>query len=77
MISVEELPQFAASIDEVIEEKQDTNHRFAGIIVRAEAEAEAKHVKLITHITTGHAVSSIHQSDRASSLRSSDSRLRA
>ena len=28
MISVEELPRFPASVDEVIEEKAEANHRF-------------------------------------------------
>ena len=59
MVSVEELPQFAASIDEIIEEKQEANHRFVTIIARAEAEAKSRHVKLTTHIVAGHAVSSI------------------
>lgn len=59
MISVEELPQFAASIDEVIEEKEEANHRFVAIIARAEAEAKSRHVKLTAHIAAGHAVSSI------------------
>lgn len=59
MISVEELPQFPVSIDEVIEEKQDANHRFAEVIARAEAEAKSQRLKLMTHIVTGHAVSSI------------------
>ena len=59
MVSVEELPQFPVSIDEVIEEKQDANHRFTGVVARAEAEAKSRHVKLTTHIVTGHAVSSI------------------
>jgi nucleotide-binding universal stress UspA family protein len=31
MISVEELPQFPASVDEVIEEKTEANHVFEGV----------------------------------------------
>lgn len=32
MISVEELPRFPASVDEVVEEKAEANHRFASVI---------------------------------------------
>ena len=59
MISVEELPQFAASIDEVIEEKEEANHRFVAVIARAATEAKSRRVKLTPHIAAGHAVSSI------------------
>ena len=59
MVSVEELPQFAASIDEVIEEKEEANHRFVAVIARAATEAKSRRVKLTTHIAAGHAVPSI------------------
>jgi len=42
MISVEELPQFPASVDEVIEEKAEANHFFEGVISRANAQAQAR-----------------------------------
>ena len=32
MVTVEELPRFPASIDEVAEEKDEANHRFAPVI---------------------------------------------
>ncbi|NJO23362.1 MAG: universal stress protein [Sphingomonadales bacterium] len=59
MISVEELPQFPASVDEVIEEKAAANHFFDGVIARAKGQAQALGVKLATHIVTGHAVATI------------------
>jgi len=59
MISVEELPQFPASIDEVIEEKYEANHRYAAVIARAKAQAQAQGVALSTHVLAGHAVPTI------------------
>lgn len=59
MISVEELPQLPASIDEVVEEKLEANHRFAAIIERAAAQAKARRVKLRAHVVAGHAVPTI------------------
>jgi nucleotide-binding universal stress UspA family protein len=59
MISVEELPQFPASVDEVIEEKADANQFFAAVLAQAKSQAEAQGTKLSTHIITGHAVRTI------------------
>jgi nucleotide-binding universal stress UspA family protein len=59
MISVEELPQFPASVDEVIEEKSAANHFFDGVISRAKVQAQAQGVPLKTHLLTGHAVTVI------------------
>jgi nucleotide-binding universal stress UspA family protein len=59
MISVEEMPRFAASVDEVIEEKAEANHVFEKIGVRAVAQAQAAGVKLTPHVVVGHPVSSI------------------
>jgi nucleotide-binding universal stress UspA family protein len=59
MVSVEELPQFPASMDEVIEEKQEANHRFAQVVATAVSAAKSQHIKLATHLVAGHAVSSI------------------
>lgn len=41
-IAVEELPQFPASVAEVIEEKGEANHFFEGVISRAKAQAQAQ-----------------------------------
>ena len=50
MVTVEELPRFPASIDEVAEEKDEANHRFAPIIAAAKVRASASGVKIETHL---------------------------
>ena len=42
MISVEELPRFPTSVDEVIEEKDDQGHRFEDVAVRAQSAGPGK-----------------------------------
>lgn len=59
MVSVEELPRFPATIDEVDETKQEENHRFAPVIAAARAQAQAAGVALETHLIPGHAVEAI------------------
>ena len=59
MVSVEELPRFPTTIDEVVEEKQEANRRFDQVIARAEAQALAQGVTLEPHVVAGHAVPSI------------------
>jgi len=59
MITVEELPRFPASIDEVEEEKAEANHRLAPVIAAARAQAQAVGVELETHLLPGHPVHSI------------------
>ena len=59
MISVEELPAFPASIDEVIEEKQEANHVYEAVTSRAIAQAQAEGRKLIPHTVVGHPVATI------------------
>jgi nucleotide-binding universal stress UspA family protein len=59
MVSVEELPQFPASVDEVVEEKAEANHYYASVVARAKAQAQAQGVQLATHVMPGHAVKSI------------------
>jgi nucleotide-binding universal stress UspA family protein len=59
MVSVEELPGLPTSIDEVVEEKREANHRFAMVIAAASAKAKVQRVKLQPHIIAGHAVPSI------------------
>ena len=59
MISVEELPRFPATIDEVHEEKQEANRIFDRVIARARVQAKAARVKIETHVVAGHAVPSI------------------
>jgi nucleotide-binding universal stress UspA family protein len=59
MISVEEMPRFPVSVDEVVEEKLDAEHRYEPVIARAQAQAQVQGVKLQTHVVPGHAVASI------------------
>jgi nucleotide-binding universal stress UspA family protein len=59
MISVEELPRFPATVDELIEEKEAANHRFDRVIEQARLKAKAVRVKLEANVVAGHAVSSI------------------
>jgi nucleotide-binding universal stress UspA family protein len=59
MVTVEELPRFPASIDEVAEEKEEADHRFAPVIETARAQADAAGVALETHLVPGHVVEAI------------------
>ncbi|MGO8954574.1 MAG: universal stress protein [Rhodomicrobium sp.] len=59
MISVEEMPRFPASVDEVIEEKEEANHVYEAVMSRAVAQAQAEGVKLAAHVLAGHPVSTI------------------
>jgi hypothetical protein len=59
MVTVEELPRFPASIDEIAEEKDEANHRFARVIEAAKAEANVAGVMIETHLVPGHVVDGI------------------
>jgi nucleotide-binding universal stress UspA family protein len=59
MISVEEMPRFPASIDEIIEEKAEANHVYEAVMSRSVAQAQAAGIKLYPHVLVGHPVSSI------------------
>jgi nucleotide-binding universal stress UspA family protein len=59
MVTVEELPRFPASIDEVAEEKEEANHRFAPVIAAAKARAAAAGVPIQTHLVPGHVVDAV------------------
>jgi nucleotide-binding universal stress UspA family protein len=59
MVTVEELPRFPASIDEIAEEKDEANHRFAPVIEAAKAAARAAGVAIETHLVPGHVVDGI------------------
>jgi nucleotide-binding universal stress UspA family protein len=59
MVTVEELPRFPASIDEVAEEKDEANHRFAPVIEAAKAEAAAAGLPIATHLVPGHVVDAV------------------
>jgi nucleotide-binding universal stress UspA family protein len=59
MVTVEELPRFPASIDEIAEEKDEANHRFAPVIEAAKAEAQAAGVAIETHLVPGYVVDGV------------------
>jgi nucleotide-binding universal stress UspA family protein len=59
MISIEELPRFAASVDELIEEKSEANHVYEALTRRAVAQAQAQGVNLTPHVVIGHPVTAI------------------
>jgi nucleotide-binding universal stress UspA family protein len=50
MVTVEELPRFPASIDEIAEEKDEANRRFAPVINAAKAEAKGAGAVIETHL---------------------------
>jgi nucleotide-binding universal stress UspA family protein len=59
MVTVEELPRFPASIDEIAEEKDEANHRFAPLIEAAKNEANAAGLSIVTHLVPGHVVDAV------------------
>jgi nucleotide-binding universal stress UspA family protein len=59
LVSVEELPRFASSVDEIVEDKKDQNHRFARVLREARRTAEAEGVRLAARVVAGHAVPTI------------------
>jgi nucleotide-binding universal stress UspA family protein len=65
MICIEEIPRFAATIDEIEEEKEQAGLRFTAVIRRAKELAGQKGVSLETHLLAGHPVPSIVEFLRA------------
>jgi nucleotide-binding universal stress UspA family protein len=59
MVTVEELPRFPASIDEVEEEKSEANHRLAPMLEAVRAQAQAAGIEIKTLLLPGHAVQAI------------------
>jgi nucleotide-binding universal stress UspA family protein len=59
MISVEELPEFPASIDEIVEIKDAENHKYHDVLERARALAKASGVDLDTEVVAGHAAACV------------------
>jgi nucleotide-binding universal stress UspA family protein len=59
MVTVEELPRFPATIDEVMEEKDEANHRFAPVVDAAKAAAKAAGMTIETHLIPGHVVDAV------------------
>lgn len=59
MIMVEELPRFPGSIDEVVEEKEEADHRFGDVIERARSLAKMQRLRFQHHVVVGHPVPTI------------------
>jgi len=59
MVTVEELPHFPATIDEVEEEKAEADHRLVPVIEAARAQAQAAGITIQTHLVPGHPVHAI------------------
>jgi nucleotide-binding universal stress UspA family protein len=59
MISVEEVPRFPTSVDEILEERQEIGRLLLKIIERSRARAQETGVTLETHMVSGHVVPSI------------------
>jgi nucleotide-binding universal stress UspA family protein len=59
MATIEELPRFPATIDEIEEEKAEANHRLAPVIEAARVQAQAAGITIVTHLVPGHPVHAI------------------
>jgi nucleotide-binding universal stress UspA family protein len=59
MLIVEEIPDFPASIDEVVEEKREMDYRVKSVIERAQTLAALKQVPIKVHVVSGHPVRTI------------------
>jgi len=58
-ISVEEVPRYPGTIDEVVEEKDAQDTKFGVAIAQAQKMAEDRGVKLCPHVLIGHEVRTI------------------
>ncbi len=58
-VSVEELPRFPGTIDEVVEEKETADARFELAISKAKRMADEQGVNLKAHVLVGHEVKTI------------------
>jgi nucleotide-binding universal stress UspA family protein len=65
MISVEELPDFPASIDEIIEIKDAENHKFHDALAHARKLAKSKGVTLHAEVVAGHAAAAVVERAKA------------
>lgn len=59
MICVEEMPNFPTTIDELVEEKTEADHRYGPVVRRARELALAKEIPLAAHLRVGHPVQRI------------------
>ncbi|MFN7094943.1 MAG: universal stress protein, partial [Burkholderiales bacterium] len=58
-ISVEEIPHYAGTVGEVVEEKDAAECRFAEAIAKARDMAQTNSMQIQSHVIVGHEVKSI------------------
>lgn len=59
MICVEEMPNFPTTIDELVEEKAEADHRYGPVVRRARERARSQGVALAARVVSGHPVQRI------------------
>jgi nucleotide-binding universal stress UspA family protein len=59
MLSVEELPRFPTTVDEIVEEEQEASRLFEQVTAKALTQAKRGGVRIKSHVAAGHAVPSI------------------
>jgi nucleotide-binding universal stress UspA family protein len=59
MLSVEELPRFPTTMDEIVEEEQEASRLFERVIAKAVAQGKKEGVRIESHVAAGHAVPTI------------------
>lgn len=59
MICVEEMPNFPVTIDELVEEKAEADHRYGPLVRRARELARSRGVPLAARVVSGHPVQRI------------------
>jgi len=59
MLSVEELPRFPTTMDEIVEEEQEASRLFERVIAKAVAQGKKGGVRIEPHVVAGHTVPTI------------------
>jgi nucleotide-binding universal stress UspA family protein len=59
MLSVEEVPRFPTTLDEIVEEQEEAGRLFDKLIAQAIAQAKKDGVRIDAHVAAGHAVPAI------------------
>ena len=59
MLSVEEVPRFPTTLDEIVEEQEEAGRLFDKVIAQAVAQGKQAGVGIQAHVAAGHAVPTI------------------
>jgi len=59
MLSVEEVPRFPTTLDEIVEEQEEAGRLFDKLIAQAISQAKKDGVRIDAHVAAGHAVPTI------------------